>query len=146
MKFKQFTNKFIIRLEKGEEVVASLTKFCQEQNILLGTVSGIGATNQAVIGLFKTEQKEYISQEFTGDYEIVSLVGNISRKNGEVYAHLHVTLADQNNIGYGGHLTSAVVSATFEALLEKIDGQIDRQFDQEVGLESIKDIISKNLP
>ena len=138
MKFKQFGNKFIVRLEKGEEIVAALTKFCQEQEILLGTVSGIGATNQAIIGLFKTDQKEYIPQEFTGDYELTSVAGNISRKNGEVYLHLHATLADQNNIAYGGHLTSAMISATFEAVLEKIDGPIDRQFDQAVGLNLFK--------
>ena len=138
MKHKQFGEKYIIRIEKGEEIVATLIKFCQEQKITLGTISGIGATNQAIIGLFKTDQKEYISQEFTGDYEITSLLGNISQKNGEVYPHLHATLADANNIGYGGHLTSAVVSATFEAVLQKINGQIDRQFDKEIGLNLLK--------
>ena len=125
-------------MEKGEEIVATLKNFCQEHEITLGTVSGIGATDKAIIGLFKTDRKEYISQEFMGDYEITSLTGNISRKNGEVYPHLHVSLADVNNIGFGGHLTSAVVSATFEAVLEKIDGQIDRQFDKEIGLNLLK--------
>ncbi len=44
--------------------------------------------------------------------EITSLVGNISQMNGEVYLHIHINLANEENKVFGGHLTSAIISAT----------------------------------
>jgi len=69
MKAKKYGNRFIIRIDRGEEIVETLKKFCTENNIRLGTISGIGSTNKATIGLFETAAKKYHSREFAGDYE-----------------------------------------------------------------------------
>ena len=53
MNYKRFKNKYIIRLDKGEEIVQTLKHFCKKHKIKLGYISGIGATNKAEIGLFK---------------------------------------------------------------------------------------------
>jgi predicted DNA-binding protein with PD1-like motif len=81
-----------------------------------------------------TKTKKYQSKEFTGDHEITSLVGNITTLNGEVYLHLHVTICNVEHKALGGHLTSAVISATFEGIIDIIDGQINRDYNDEVGL------------
>ena len=52
--------------------------------------------------------------------EITSLVGNVSQMDGEVYLHIHVNIADENNNVFGGHLTSAVISATGEIIIDII--------------------------
>ena len=78
MIYKRFNNKIIVRIDKGEEIVESLTKVCKENNITLGSVSGIGATNKVKIGLFDVDSKEYHSKELVGNYEIAPLSGNIS--------------------------------------------------------------------
>jgi predicted DNA-binding protein with PD1-like motif len=134
MKFKQFGNKYIIRIEKGEEIVETLKQFCKEQNINLGSITGLGATNKAVLGLFKTESKEYKSNEFNGDFEITSLVGNISEKDGEIYLHIHANIGNEDGQVFGGHLSSAVVSATFEGVIDKIEGNVNRYFEKGIGL------------
>ncbi|NLV75966.1 MAG: DNA-binding protein [Tissierellia bacterium] len=138
MEFKKFDSKYVIRLEKGEEIVESIKKLCEKEDIKLGTISGIGATNRAVIGLFETNTKEYHSKELTGDMEITSLVGNISQMNGEVYLHIHINLANEENKVFGGHLTSAIISATGEIVIDVIEGVVDRKFDEEVGLNLFK--------
>ena len=138
MDFKKFGNKYIVRIDKGEEIVESIRKFCKENEIKLGTVTGLGAVDQATIGLFETSSKEYHGTELTGDHEITSLVGNISTKDGEVYLHLHINLADNKYNTYGGHLNSAVVSGTCEITIEEIDGKVEREFDEEVGLNLYK--------
>lgn len=138
MKFKKFDHKYVVRLEKGEEVVASIKNLCEEEGIKLGSISGIGATNKAVIGLFETGTKEYHSKELTGDMEITSLVGNVSQMDGEVYLHIHVNIADENNNVFGGHLTSAIISATGEIIIDIIDGIVDREFNKEIGLNLFK--------
>lgn len=138
MEFKKFDSKYVIRLEKGEEIVESIKKLCEKEDIRLGTISGIGATNRAVIGLFETNTKEYHSKELTGDMEITSLVGNISQMDGEVYLHIHINLANEENKVFGGHLTSAIISATGEIVIDVIEGVVDRKFDEEVGLNLFK--------
>ncbi len=125
---------FILRLDRGEEIVSTLKAFCIEQQILLGTVQGIGAVGNAVIGLFETRTKEYHTTTLSGDHEITSLLGNITTMGGEPYLHLHVTLTDETFLAYGGHLTSAVVSGTCEIFITVLEGRIDRRFDAEVGL------------
>ncbi len=138
MEFKKFGTKYVIRMDKGEEIVETLKRFCQEQQITLGWVKGLGAVNKATIGLFEVGIKEYHSVELTGDYEITSLLGNISTMNGEVYLHLHINLSDASYKTYGGHLNSAVISATGELLVEAVEGTVERCLDEEIGLNLYK--------
>lgn len=134
MEAKAAGKHWIVRIDKGEEIVATLERFCRDKAIRLGTVSGIGATNRATIGLFKTRTKEYFRKELVGDHEITNLAGNISRMNDEVYLHLHVNLSDSNYHTFGGHLNSAVVSATCEVAIHVLDGEVGREFSEEIGL------------
>jgi len=134
MKYQRFHDKVIIRIDKGEEIVSTLKHLCTQLDMKLGSIIGIGATNDATIGLMNTTTRTYKSTRFTDDYEISSLVGNITTMDGEVYLHLHVTICDQELNTYGGHLSSAVVSATFEGIITLIKGQVDRTKDPSVGL------------
>ncbi len=133
-----FGKHWVIRIDKGEEVVSTLERFCREKDIRLGMVYGIGAVGEATIGLFKTRTKEYVRKELVGDHEITGLFGNISRMKGEVYIHLHANLADEHYRVVGGHLNSAVVSATCEIVVRELDGEVDRAFSEEIGLNLYK--------
>ncbi|NMA55694.1 MAG: DNA-binding protein [Firmicutes bacterium] len=134
MEYRRFGTKYVVRLDRGEEIVSSLTAFCQQHNIQLGAITGIGAVDKATIGLFEPATKEYHAQELTGDMEITCLVGNVTTKEGEVYLHLHATLAGNGLQAQGGHLNSAVISATGEIIIDVIDGRVGRKFDKQVGL------------
>ncbi|NQV17634.1 MAG: DNA-binding protein [Armatimonadetes bacterium] len=138
MNFKRFGERFVIRIDKEEKIVETLTKICVENNITLGIISGIGAVCGARIGMFKPKEKKYVTTELLGDYEITSLNGNISIMNGEVYLHLHINLADEKQKTFGGHLNEAVVSATCEVVIEKVEGSIEREYDNETGLNLLK--------
>lgn len=134
MHYKQFNNKVIVRIDKGEELVESLKHLCKTLDIKLGSVVGIGATDKVTIGLMNTKTQKYQSKELAGDHEIAPLVGNITRMNGEVYLHLHVTICNVEHKALGGHLSSAVISATFEGVIDIIDGQVNREYNDKVGL------------
>jgi hypothetical protein len=138
MKYNRLDNKYIIRIDRGEEIIKTLRTFCKEKNIKLGSITGIGATNKATIGLYDVEAKKYLSTELTGYYEIAPLHGNISTKDGEPYLHIHINLCDENHKSYGGHLDSAVVSATFEGIIDVIQGMVERKFDKKTGLNLLK--------
>lgn len=138
MKTKTFKNKILVRVDKGEELVESLTKIVKDNKIKLATISGIGATDKVKVGLFNVETKEYYSNELTGNYEINPLYGNITTQDGETYLHLHINVADENHNSFGGHLNHAHISATFEGVIDIIDGEVDRKFDEEVGLNLLE--------
>jgi hypothetical protein len=138
MEYKKFGNKYVMRMNKGEEIVETLKEFCEKEDIKLGWLKGLGAVGKATIGLFETKEKEYHSVDLEGDFEITSLLGNISRMDGEVYLHLHVNLSDEDYNTRGGHLSKAVISATGEFIIEEIAGEVGREFDKEVGLNLYK--------
>lgn len=138
MKCKKFGNTWIVSIERGEEVVESLRRFCSDNKVFLGTISGIGATDDAVLGIYDTSEKVYRSTMIKGDHEIANLSGNISQKENEVYLHIHATLSDVKNFALAGHLTSAVISGACEVFITVIDGQVTRIFDDKIGLNMFK--------
>ena len=138
MGFKKFDNRYILRLDKGEEITGTLEKFCKDNDIGLGSIHGIGAVNEATIGCFKASTKEYQSRKLTGDHEITALTGSVSTMNGDVYLHLHISLSDSSCDAFGGHLNSGVVSATCEVMIDVDDGEAGRDFSEEIGLNLFK--------
>ncbi|WMJ78005.1 MULTISPECIES: PPC domain-containing DNA-binding protein [unclassified Sedimentibacter] len=138
MEYKRFNNTIIARIDKGEEVVAEIMKICAKEDIKLANINALGAVGEIVIGLFDTKEKKYHSEKYTGDFEIVSLTGSITTKEGQLYNHLHMSVGDKEYSVRGGHLNSAVVSATCELFINIIDGTVDREFNDEVGLNLLK--------
>ena len=55
-------------------------------------------------------------------------------KDSEYYAHLHMSAGDAEGNVFGGHLNTAIVSATCEMVITLIDGRVKRKFNDEVGL------------
>jgi len=138
MQYKRCGNKLVVRIDKGEEIIDTLLKVCTTCGISLGSVSGIGATNRATIGLFDTVSKKYHSRELTGEYEITSLSGTVTTMEDKPYLHVHATLSDASYAAFGGHLNAAVVSGACEVIIDIMDGEVDRVFSEEVGLNLFK--------
>ena len=84
MEYRKFDNSYVVRLNKGEEIIASLKELCNNENIKLAEITGLGASNLVEIGVFNVNTKEYNTKVFEGMFEITSLVGNSTRKDGEV--------------------------------------------------------------
>ena len=135
MEYRKFSQGYVLRLDPGEEIVASLTRMVEQEQVQLGSVTAIGAANDVTIGIFSTQEKQYHARRCQGDYEISALVGNVTRKEGEPYLHLHITIGNPvTGEVHAGHLTSATISATLELFLQVWDGQVGREFSDQVGL------------
>lgn len=134
MEYKKFNNTYVIRMDRGEEILATLKEICLKENIKLASIQAIGAVDEFSVGLYDVNEKKYNSNTFKGAYEITSLLGNITTMNGEYYAHLHMSCADKDGCVFGGHLTYAHISATVEMVLNLIDGEVDRKKDEITGL------------
>lgn len=134
MEYRRFENTIVMRIDKGEEILEKVKEVAMRENIKLASISALGATNDFTVGVFKTEEKKYYSNTFSGDFEIVSLTGTINTMNGEFYSHLHMSAGDSEGKVFGGHLNRAVVSATCEMVINIINGSVDRKFNEEIGL------------
>lgn len=138
MEYIKSGNTYAVRLNKGEEIIESIIKLCNDEDIKAGTVSALGASDYAELGVFRTGEKKYYSNLFTGDMEISNLTGNISRQNGKPYIHCHITLGKPDGSAVAGHLSKCVISATCEMFVTVLQMDIDRRFDDEVGLNLMK--------
>ncbi len=134
MEYRRFGDTVLVRLERGEEILEQLARLAQAERIPLASVQGLGAVDRFTVGVYNVEEQVYLSREYTGSYEIVSLTGTVDTMQGQFYCHLHMSAADGEGIVRGGHLNRATVSATCELVLRCIDGTIDRQRDPAIGL------------
>lgn len=82
MEYRKFGSTYILRIDRGEEILASITTLCNAEKIRLGSVSGIGAVGEVTLGVFNREKFAYESTTYTGDYEIASCSGTITTKEG----------------------------------------------------------------
>ncbi len=134
MEYRKFDENYVVRLNKGEEVISSIRELCNKENIKLAEITGLGASNLVEIGVFNVNTKEYNTKIFEGMFEITSLVGNVTRKAEEVYLHIHINFGDENGNVKGGHLVQAKISATSEIIVRKIEGEVERKLSDEIGL------------
>ena len=134
MRYARFDNTIVARIDRGEEIMTELKKIALAEDVRLAHISALGAVGDFTVGVFRTAEKQYRANRFTGDWEIVSLTGNITQMNGEYYAHLHMSAGNDKGEVFGGHLNRAVISATCEMVIDVIDGVVERRADPEVGL------------
>ena len=134
MEYRRFDDTYVIRMDRGEEVMICLTDLCQREDIHLGYIQAIGAVDRAVVGLYDVTSKVYRKQAFHEPMEMTSLMGTVTSKGGQVYLHLHVTLTDENMAAHGGHVNSLFIGGTCEMILRTLPGRVERQPDEETGL------------
>jgi len=148
MEYRCFGSDCVIRIQKGEEILAALRQVCTQENIVLASVNGIGAVNDVTLGVFNSKKFVYESTRYTGDMEIVSCMGNVTQKDGEVYLHLHMAVANATKgVVYAGHLNDAKISLTGEFILRIIDGRVEREYSPEVGVSRQPRMLSRvDLP
>ncbi len=132
-------NKMIfIRIDKGEKIIEQLRNICNTFNIQAAQISGIGATSSFCCGVFNVNSKDYKEIKYDGMYEILSINGNISQKDGIPYIHAHICVSDENGNSFGGHLIEATINVTCEITLTIFDGNISRVYNDEIGINELE--------
>lgn len=128
----------MVIVDKGMKLVETLTEVARTRQIKGGRISGVGALEQVQLGYYELHDKTYIRKTFDqGDYELISLNGNITLKGGEPYVHVHTTIGDRNFQVFGGHLFEAVVAVTAEVHILPLGVFPERQPVKEIGLDLI---------
>ena len=138
MDYNKFGDTYYIRMDHGDEIVASLRGVCQKEHIQSAVFCGIGGCSDAALQTFLPAQGAFETERITGALELVSLTGNvISDDSGERFFHTHALFTWKENDAHrvaGGHLKSTTVRYTAEIELRPVQGgAIGRTFDPETG-------------
>ena len=134
MEYNKNKNHILLRLENGDEIMNSITEIAVKENINFASITGIGAVNNVEIGLFDFKSKQYKRDRLDGEYELTSLLGNVSMKDRKQFVHIHVNISDQNYKVFGGHLFSANITATGEIIIKVLEANVNRKYDKNIGL------------
>ena len=58
MQYEKDDDPYIIYLEQGESIMATLTEFCIDHQIINGQISGIGAIKEIELGSYDLKNQE----------------------------------------------------------------------------------------
>jgi predicted DNA-binding protein with PD1-like motif len=133
MRSRAVAGGYLVRLDRGEEVIEALTSLAARRKIGCAFLQGIGAVEQAEIGYFDLARKRYRRRKIKPAAEVVGLSGNISILNGKPFIHAHIILAGPDQKVMGGHLFSAAVAITLEIQIRVIRGRLIRKHDPKTG-------------
>lgn len=133
----------VFRLGPGCDLLKSLEEIVKRENIQSGLViSGAGSLSQVTLRNVRLFPDEFPIQDRNRIYtpkkeplELLSLAGNIARKDGEVSIHCHVTVSSGLDDGgaYGGHLIEGCLVFSYcEVVIAEITGlKMKRNIDPE---------------
>ncbi|MDR0825996.1 MAG: DNA-binding protein [Mycoplasmataceae bacterium] len=131
-------NHYCLILDKNEEIITSITSFCNDEKINNASFEAIGAVAKVTIGIFDKASKKYNNHTLTGDLEIISLLGNVVLKDNKPFAHAHIIVSDETCTCKGGHLINGNISLTCEIFITTYEKNIRREPDISLGIATIK--------
>ena len=131
------------RLGPGCDLMKSIVEIAKKENIQSGLVlSGAGSLSQVTLRNVRLFPDEFPIMDRNRIYtpkkeplELLSLSGNISKRDGEIHVHCHVTISSGLDDGraYGGHLVEGCLILSYcEVIIAEITGlEMKRDIDPE---------------
>lgn len=126
---------YLVRFERGEELLDSLLTFCRSHDIKNSTLSALGALQDPTIAHYDIQTKQYNEKTLEGMFELTNLTGNIAIYENDIVAHCHITLSDQSMHAYGGHFVRGAVAGTVEMTITVCSTNFEKKMDEEIGLK-----------
>ena len=134
MKFRMEKSRAYMTLAKGDNINKTFESFAEVKGVGCAWLNGIGALENPEIGYYSLEDKSYYRKTFRGEYELTSLIGNITLREGKPFSHTHITFSDTEFRVFGGHLFNANITAAGEFIMQFGSDEINREMNAEIGL------------
>lgn len=128
---------YIIKLERGEELIGTLTDFCAQRGVRNASFQGIGAVERVEIGYYDLAKREYFFRNEPGVFEVAAMQGNVALVEGAPFIHAHAVLSrcDETLSCIGAHIKVAFVAVTLEVFMTVHDTSVERKLDDDIGLK-----------
>lgn len=127
MQYKRVGDLIVIRFDEDERVIENLEKVCSEEKVTSGVIlSAVGAMKKGTL-----IYRRGCQGDFNEHLEIIGN-GNISRAEGRVKIHLHITGGNEKGVK-AGHLVEGVVTVFCEVVIQILRGfKMERRVDEEL--------------
>ena len=128
---------FAVVFATGDEPVKGLERFAHDHGISGAQITAIGAFRRVVLGYFDWQRKSYERITVDEQVEVLTLTGNIGRKDTAPALHAHVVVGRRDGTAHGGHLLEAIVRPTLELIVIETPRHLRRRLDDATGLPLI---------
>src|SRR3989344_499509 len=93
MQSVQIHNGFFLVLKRGEELVETLARFCEENEVHWGQFQALGSVEDVEIGYYDLEARQYVFRDAEGPFEVANMDGNIAEIDEHPVVHVHGVLS-----------------------------------------------------
>ncbi len=129
----------VFRIKPKLDLLESIQKFCEKNNITSGVVIGIiGSLEKASLNFLKSLPANYVNKQFEGPLEIVSGQGSIAKHEEKTVVHIHLTISNENGADAGHLARGSIVFSTAEVVIGELEEQLEREKDDYTGLLELK--------
>jgi uncharacterized protein len=138
MEWRKSGDDYVIRVDRGEEIMSTLTGLLTQQDIRSGSIVGIGAVEETVLGYYDARSGEYLRKSFPEEAELVVFAGNVTLVDGAPFIHAHAVISDASFQALSGHFFSGVIAVTGEFQLHRNAVDVRRELDAGIGLKLMR--------
>ena len=135
MRFKQFGDRYVLRLDSGDPVMKTLTDFLGAQGIDFAFLSAAGGVRSVRLGYWNARTLAYDEKDFEEQLEVLSFQGNSSLKDEKPFLHVHGIFGRPDFSVIGGHVKEGRVHPTLEVWVRAEAARVRRARDQATGLD-----------
>ncbi|QLG49710.1 PPC domain-containing DNA-binding protein [Natrinema halophilum] len=128
------TEEYVARLETGADWRAEIESLAEAVDADAAWFTALGAVQDAELWFYDQDECEYHPVEFDEPLEVASCTGNVSRLEGDRFAHTHVVLSDDEGTAYAGHLNEATIWAG-EVHMRAFEEPLAREYDETTELD-----------
>jgi uncharacterized protein len=131
---------YAVIFAKGDEAFSGLVKFAEKYQVTSAHFTAIGAMNRATVAWFDPQRKMYKKIPIEGQFEVISMIGDIALYQGKPAVHTHVVVSNSGGTTRGGHVLELYVSPTLEVMVIVDAIAMQKQLDPETDLTLIDPI------
>jgi uncharacterized protein len=119
---------WILVLSPGEEAKKTILNFAKHNDLKAASFVALGAFENAQLGYFDWQAKEYLPIAIDEQVEVITLVGDIAENDkGDPDLHAHTVLGRRDGSTRGGHLMWGIVRPTLEVTLTETPAHLKRR-------------------
>jgi predicted DNA-binding protein with PD1-like motif len=124
-------------LKAGAKIPDDIVAIAAKEKIATARVEAIGGVEKLRLAYFNRTEKKYEEHDFSEFFEVTSILGNITQKDGRPFLHAHGNFGRRDLSVIGGHVMSARVYPILEVVITPTKNRALRKFDDDLGLNVI---------
>jgi hypothetical protein len=124
-------------LSRGASLVDEVLMIAAQERVRTAQVAAIGGVDRLTLAYFNREKKKYEEHVYDEYLEVVSMLGDITLKDGKPFLHIHGTFGRRDMSVVGGHVVSASVFPLLEVVITPTKNTAFRRFDDDIGVNVI---------